>query len=104
MKKIAYFIPVILAILLYLVLGYIGSFSAINPWVYFWIVIMFLSSLFMFKNKWYGCIGGLIVGFVLIFMSTQYTGQVIDIERPLGIFLCVYYLICGGVVYKKTKG
>lgn len=104
MKKIAYFIPVILAILLYLVLGFIGSFSAINPWVYFWIVIMFLSSLFMFKNKWYGCIGGLIVGFVLIFMSTQYTGQVIDIEKPLGIFLCIYYLLCGIVVYTKTKG
>ena len=98
------FLQVILAILLYLVLGYIGSFSAINPWVYFWIVIMFLSSLFMFKNKWYGCIGGLIVGFVLIFMSTQYTGQVIDIEKPLGIFLCIYYLLCGIVVYTKTKG
>ncbi len=103
MKKIMYFIPAILALLLYIVLGFMGSFSAINPWVWFWIVIMFLSAVIMFKNKWYGCIGGLIIGNVLIYMSTQDTGQVIDVERPLGIILCVYYLICGIVVYKKTK-
>lgn len=103
MKKAIYFIPVVLAILLYIMLGFIGSFSAIHPLAYFWISILFLSSLFMFKNKWYGCIGGLLVGFVLIFMSTQYTGQVIDIERPLGIFLCIYYLTCGIVVYKTSK-
>ena len=103
MKKAVYFIPVVLAILLYIILGFIGSFSAIHPLVYFWIAVMFLSSLFMFKNKWYGCIGGLLVGFVVIFMSTQYTGQVIDIERPLGAFLCIYYLTCGIVVYNKSK-
>ena len=103
MKKIMYFVPPSLALLLYIVLGFVADFGAINPWVWLWIAVMFVSSFVLFKNKWYGCIGGLVVGGVLIYMSTQYTGQVIDVERPLGVILCVYYLICGIAVYKKTK-
>lgn len=102
MKKILYFIPIALALLLYTVLGFSVGFSAISPWVWFWIVIMFVAAVVMFKQKWYGCIGGLAVGCVLIYMSTQNTGQIIN-ERPLGIILCIYYLICGIAVYKKTK-
>lgn len=98
-----YFVPPSLALLLYIVLGFAADFGAINLWVWLWIAVMFVSSFVLLKNKWYGCIGGLVVGGVLIYMSTQYTGQVIDVERPLGVILCVYYLICGIVVYKKTK-
>lgn len=104
MKKTLYFVPPVLALLLYIVLGFAAGFGAISPWVWLWIAVMFVSSAVLFKAKWYGCIGGLIVGGVLIYMSTQYTGQVIDIERPLGIILCAYYLICGYVVYKKASG
>ena len=71
--------------------------------VWLWIAIMFIAAVVMLKGKWYGCIGGLIVGCVLIYMSTKYTGQPFDIERPLGLILCVYYLICGVTVYKKDK-
>ena len=57
----------------------------------------------MSKGKWWGSLGGVIVGLVLIYMSTQYTGQVIDIERPLGIVFLVYYLICGILLYRNKK-
>ena len=103
MKKIMYFIPAIFALLLYTFLGFVAGFYAISPWVWFWIVVMFISSTFLFKNKWHGCIGGLIFGSVLIYMSTRYTGQIIDIERPLGIIVCIYYLMCGIVVYKNYR-
>ena len=103
MKKTLYFVPAVLAMLLYIALGFSVSFSTINPWVWFWIVVMFASAVVMLKHKWYGCIGGFFVGCVLIYMSTQDTGQVIDIERPLGIILCIYYLICGIVVYKEVE-
>lgn len=103
MKKMIYFVPTIIALLLYIILGFTGSFGAINPFVWLWIAIMFVSAVVMLKRKWYGCAGGFVVGCMLIYMSTQYTGQAIDIERPLGIILCIYYLICGLVIYKENK-
>lgn len=103
MKKIIYFIPAIIAMLLYIVLGFISGFGAIDPMAWLLITIMFASAIIMFKEKWYGCIGGFIFGCVLIYMSTQQTGQIINIERPLGIILCVYYLVCGVFIYKKNK-
>lgn len=103
MKKMIYFTPAIIALLLYTVLGFVSSFGTINPMVWVWIAIMFRSAVVMLKDKWYGCIGGFIVGCVLIYMSTQYTGQHVNIERPCGIILCAYYLICGIVIFKKSK-
>lgn len=103
MKKIIYFVPAMIALLLYGTLGFADGFGAINPMVWLWIAVMFISAVVLLKRKWYGCIGGFIAGCVLIYMSTQYTGQIINIERPLGIILCVYYLICGWGVYKKNK-
>lgn len=104
MKKALYFAPPALALLLYISLGFAAGFGAMTPWVWVWIAVMFAASVVLFKGKWYGCIGGLLVGGVLIYMSTQYTGQAVDMERPLGRILCAYYLICGYAVYKKTKG
>lgn len=101
MKNMIYLIPAALSLFLYLTLGVTGSFGAINPLVWVWIAVMFLSAVVMFKGKWYGCAGGIIVGCVLVVMSTKYTGQTIDIERPLGIILCIYYLICGIIVYRS---
>ena len=103
MKKMIYFTPTIIALLLYIVLGFVSGFGAINPIVWLWIAIMFISAVVMLKDKWYGCIGGFTVGCVLIYMSTQYTGQPINIERPLGMILCAYYLICGVAIFKKSK-
>ena len=44
--------------------------------------VLFLSGLVLTRNKWYGCVGGLAAGCLLLFMSTRYTGQVISLERP----------------------
>ena len=101
MKRILYFIPAILALLVYLVLACTSGFGAINPYVWVCISLMFISAIVLVNKKWYGCFAGLVVGMVLIYMSTQYTGQVIDIEMPLGIVLCAFYLVCGIVVKKK---
>ena len=103
---VIYFIPANLAViatLFYLLLGILGSFGAINPAVWFFVALLIVSAVLMSKGKWWGSLGGVIVGLVLIYMSTQYTGQVIDIERPLGIVFLVYYLICGILLYRNKK-
>ena len=58
MKKMIYFTPAIIALLLYIVLGFVSGFGAINPMVWLWIAIIFISAVVMLKDKWYGCIGG----------------------------------------------
>ena len=103
MKKLVYFVPAVFAMLLYAALGVMGSFGTIAPWVWFWIGVLFLSGLVLARNKWYGCVGGLAAGCLLLFMSTRYTGQVISLERPVGILLCSYYLLCGIAVYRKNQ-
>lgn len=103
MKKMLFYFPTVILLFLYMVFGCISGFGSINLFVWLFIVVLFLSAVLMNNRKWFGCIGGLIIGCVLIYMSTQYTGQIIDIERPLGIVLCIYYLVCGIVIYKRTK-
>ena len=39
----------------------------------------------------------------MIYMSTQYTGQVIDIEAPLGIAIILFYAIFGFYLWKKRN-
>ncbi len=102
MKKAIFFLPTLLAFAIYGILGIVSGFHAISPYVWISIALLLISALIMSMEKWYGCFGGLIVGGLLIYMSTQYTGQVIDIEMPLGFILCAYYLLGGIMIYKKN--
>ncbi len=104
MKKILLFLPAALALAAYLLLGCVSGFGAISPAVWLAIGLLAVSAYVMYHGKWYGCIGGVMVGCVLITMSTQYTGQVIDVEKPLGILLFFYFLGWGMETYKKAKG
>ena len=41
------------------------------------------------------------MGAVLLYMGSQYTGQVIDIEKPLGTAFLIYYAVMGLLCSKK---
>ena len=103
MMKIIYFIPAVLVLLFYNIVGFTAGFGSISPWVWVCISILFLSAAVMHKKKWYGCIGGFAVGCLYIYMSTKCTGQHINLETPLGIILCIYYVICGWAIWRQTK-
>ena len=46
---------------------------------------------------------GALLGIVFAWMSTVYTGQVINIELPLGLIIIGFFLGCGiGIHRKKT--
>ena len=93
MKKVIYFTPAIFGLVFYCFLVVFSGFGAIHPAVWFYIAMLFLSALMMAKKKWFGCIPGILVGFLLMWMSFQSTGQVIDIEMPLGIALILFYIL-----------
>ena len=101
MKKVVFFVPAIFGLVFYCFLTIFSGIGAIHPAVWLCIALLFASAILMAKKKWFGCIPGILVGVVLIWMSFQNTGQVIDIERPLGIGLCLFYIFCGIISKKK---
>lgn len=101
MKKVVFYIPAIVLTIFYTWLASMGI-GAIHPIVAVWLLLLWVSGAFLNKNITLGGILGIIPATHWIYMSTQDTGQVINIERPLGIATLLYYAICIFWVYKKN--
>ena len=95
MKRVLFFAPAIFGMVFYCLLAVFSGFGAIHPAVWLCIAMLFVSAVLLAKKKWFGCIPGVLVGILLIWMSFQSTGQVIDIERPLGVSLILFYTMSG---------
>ena len=97
MKTVLYFTPAIFGLVFYSLLAVFSGLGAIHPAVWLCVAMLFVSAVLLAKKIWFGCIPGILVGVLLIWMSVQYAGQVIDIERPLGIGLILFYILCGAI-------
>lgn len=97
-RRMLYFIPV-LTYMAMLVFG----FGIVSVKEVVWLLLFLISGFLLSADKFWGSILGMIPAVYFIFMSTEYTGQVINIEIPLGIGLIIYYLICSFVVYRGSK-
>ena len=76
-----------------------GSFAV--SMVLLWLVCFWISGVLLLKGLFWGGIFGLFPAFHMMYMGTQYTGQVINIEIPLGIALLVFYAGFGFYLWKK---
>ena len=95
MRKVLYFTPAIFGLVFYCLQAVFSGLGAIHPAVWIFIAMLFVSAVLLGKKKWFGCMPGILIGAILIWMSNQYTGQVINIERPLGIGLVLLYILFG---------
>ena len=102
MRNVLYFTPAIFGLVFYSLLAVFSGFGAIHPAVWLCIAMLFASAVLLSKKKWIGCLPGILVGSLLIWMSFQSTGQVIDIEMPLGIVLILFYIL-SGVISRTNK-
>ena len=102
MKKVVYYVLAIFGLVFYCLLAVFSGIGAIHPAVWLCIALLFASAILMAKKKWFGCIPGILVGATLICMSFRYTGQIIDIEKPLGIVLILFYIL-SGLISQKEK-
>ena len=100
-RKVLYFAPAIFGLVFYCFLAVFSGFGAINPAVWLCIAMLFVSAVLLAKKKWLGCIPGILVGILLIWMRFQSTGQVIDIEMPLGVTLILFYILSGFISRKE---
>lgn len=99
-KQIAYFLPFILSIIVYLGATILGL-GLISMKEIVWIALFLMSGFLLSKEKVWGCVFGMIPGIVFVWMSTNETGQVINIELPLGLIIIGFYVGCGIGIYRK---
>ncbi|MBR5508675.1 MAG: hypothetical protein IKV59_01330 [Lachnospiraceae bacterium] len=101
MKKIILYVPAVI-----FTLGVIVLTTILRDWNtplwYAWALLLWISGFVMNKGKTLGVVIGCFPGIHLIYMSTQFTGQVINIELPLGLIIAIYYIGCGFVIWKKN--
>ena len=102
MRKLIGYIPAILFTTLYLYVGMSGGNFTMSM-VVLWVVCLWLSAFFLHKGLFWGGVFGLVPAVHMIYMGTQYTGQVINIEIPLGIALILFYGIFGIYLWRKRK-
>ncbi len=100
MRTVLYFAPAIFGLVFYCLLAVFSGFGAIHLAVWLCVAMLFVSAVLLAKKKWFGCIPGILVGVILIWMSFQSTGQVLDIEMPLGIALILFYILSGNAARK----
>ncbi len=99
MKKVLYFIPVILILILCVFIVFIGGLSFDdNAWLY--LVLPLIAGVLVSYKQWWGCLFGLIIGAMIIYSSTLDGKHIIN-ELPIGIIWCAYYVIMGYVCYKS---
>lgn len=100
--KILYFVPFILFAIIYLIMAFLG-FGIISLMEIIWLIVFFTSGLLLTYDKYWGVFLGFIPSVAFIYMSTQSTGQVVNIELPIGIGIAVYYIACIIIDYNISK-
>ena len=101
MKKAIVFAPAAIFTVAVVALNII--LKTFSPLWYAWGLLLWISGFVMSKGRAWGAVIGLLPGAHLIYMSTQYTGQVINIELPFGLIIAIFYLGCGFVIWKRNR-
>lgn len=100
-KQFLYFLPFIIFIVVYIAAVIMGL-GMISVKEVIWIALFLISGFLLSKEKVWGCLFGMIPGIVFVWMSTKDTGQVINIELPLGIAIIGFFVGCGIGIYRKS--
>lgn len=102
MKKIVFYIPAILLAILWGWGTIVASIGLTSLLIFAFMALFLMGGILLSKDKWWGGVLGMLPGVHFLYMSTKYTGQVFS-ERPIGIVILLFYIVCSGYVfYKKT--
>ena len=101
MKKVLFYLPAVVYTIAVIALNII--LKTFSPLWYVWVALLWLGGFLLNKEKVWGGLFGLLPAVHLLYMSTQYTGQVINIEMSLGVVTALYVLACGFWIWKKKS-
>ncbi len=99
MKKVILCLPAAVYTIAGIVLNIV--LQTISPLWYVWMAFLWLGSFLLSRGKAWGGLFGLLPAIHILYMSTQYTGQIVNIEMPLGIGTALYVLGCSLWIWTK---
>lgn len=100
-RTVPFYLPALLCSAAALVLfGLAGEVSLL--WVV-WLAALWAAGWLLARGHAWGCLPGLYPALHLLVLSSRYTGQTVDIERPLGLLLALYVAACGVWVWRRAR-
>lgn len=100
-RKSLFYLPVIVFVVFYgwLVLTFHGHLGSIPLVAWSWVILFLLGSMLLSKGQFWGGFLGMLPGTYFIYLSTQDTGQAINIELPLGLIVLLCYGLGSAYVF-----
>ena len=102
MKNTVYFIPAFIFTVAYSLI-LIGTGLSVSQIVFACIALFIISGILMAKKLFWGGVFGILPGCYLMYMSTVDTGQIMNVELPLGDIVVSYYLVCSIYIFVRRK-
>lgn len=104
MKKILYSLPAVLYCGAVLVSGMrLGFGGSLKPVTWLYMILLIFAAIVLCKKQWWGCIPGMAVGAVIIYLFiNSHVHHPIN-ETPIGIGVGIYYVLMGLICYKTSK-
>ena len=99
MKRVIFYTPAAIFALCVIALNII--LKTPSPLWYAWVFLLWISGVIMNRGNAWGAAVGILPAAHLIYMSTQNTGQVINIELPLGLIIMLYFTACGFAIWRN---
>lgn len=100
MKKALFYLPA--AVYTIAIAALYLTLEVFTPVWLVWTILLWFSGFLLNKGKLWSGLLGLLPAVHILYMSTQYTGQVIN-EKPLGIITAAYVLVCMLVVWMNRS-
>ena len=101
--KALYCFPAILYGGLIALIGFDTGFGSFQPEAWVYILLLITAAVLLCKNKWWGCIPGMAVGSLIVYLfETSNAHQHVNVN-PVGIGVAVYYLAMGYFCYKLNR-
>ena len=102
--KLLYSLPVVLYCGLF---GYIGlrlGFDGFPTLALLYAVLLIAATVLLWKNQWWGCVLGMAVGGIIIYLfETSHVHHHLN-ESYIGIYIIAYYAVAGLLCYKIQRG
>ena len=101
--KLLYCFPAVLYCGIVALIGLDVGFGGFAPEAWIYISLLVLAAILLCLKKWWGCIPGMAVGGIILFIfETTSSHQHINVA-PIGIGIIAYFAAMGLICYKRHR-